>query len=218
MWGWGRYGDQFVFVLISIDQEDEPSKSPENPLYNTTIGLPQDGLKLTEGNLKILDSKNKVSLYVDIQNGNLSQSFYGTNMSQLDLQNHIMRGPKLSEIPGMSAGRMFKLTEFFSKSMGNSLNLTKANPLVYNDMFYSLWQSSIGGSSLYNFSTTQTTQLPKASGLESKPTKVPNTEVKKKLSFSQLSNAGSDDYRKDIEQNQDFLKDFRRDKSGFSSN
>ena len=141
-------------------------------------------------------------------------------MSQVDLEELIKTGPKLAEIPGMSAGKMFKLTEVFSKWMGSSMAASGTSPLLYNDMFYSLCQSSIGGSSWYNFSTARTSYnfptnrgLPDAFSpikeLRHQNSKDTISELKRVLSFSQLSIAGSDDYREDLIKNKNYLQDFQ---------
>mmetsp|Transcript_19525 Transcript_19525/g.19192 ORF Transcript_19525/g.19192 Transcript_19525/m.19192 type:complete len:287 (-) Transcript_19525:33-893(-) len=190
-----------------LDEEDEEQPNGK-AIHHSNIYSKQEMMKLTKDNLKKFEKK---------KTSKLDKSGYKIDPCQIEIEAFIQNTPKLSEIPGMSAGKMFKLTEVFSKCMGNSIAATGNSPMLYNDMFYSLCQSSIGGSSCYGFSTARTSHnlpqnvgmMPHGNHLRWQNSKDTISELHKALSFSQLSNAGSDDYKKDIINNKDYLKDFQ---------
>ncbi|CAI2364266.1 unnamed protein product [Moneuplotes crassus] len=191
------------------DEEEEATKDQES-LKKSEHQKPGKS-QLTHKNLKL---HNQKFAFEKRYNSNSKAS-----PNQIDAPNFINHTQRLSEIPGMSAGKMFKLTEVFTKSIGTSLVGTKNNPFLYNNMFYSLCRSSVAGSSCKDFSTARTSYrlsqqqrkdpFSAVNKLTPQISRESLSEIQKEFSFSQLSDAGSDGYRRDIIDNQNYLEDYR---------
>ena len=208
-------------VFESVNEEnnpdtDEEKSKPQSRQYSSfrSKGSELKGiLALTKENLlKLENQKLGNSMYV-----NPYATYYGYENTASEFQ--------FSTLPGMNAGKMFKLTEVMSSYLGNSLIYSSQNPFVYNNMFYSLWQSCIGDSPVkQGISTVQTwfefsPNLGKSGVFSSfreagyDQNKEAYSDVNRVNNLSHLSEAGSDDYREELMRNENYLEDFKVESS-----
>jgi hypothetical protein len=134
------------------------------------------------------------------------------------------KGLNFSSIPGMTTGKMFKITEVMSNYLGNTCGDANQNSGAYMNMMSTLYEneskrSSIGEMFRKGISATQTCynfplKLGNSAAFSTIGGNTPDkykdalSEVNKVNNYSHLSQAGSDEYREELMKNDDFMKDF----------
>jgi hypothetical protein len=129
-----------------------------------------------------------------------------------------------ANIPGMTSGKMFKITEVMSNYLGNSCGNIGQNPGIYMNMISTLYEneskrSSIGEMFRKGISATQTCynfplKMASSAVFSSIGGNTPDkykdalSEVNKFNNYSHLSQVGSDEYRDELMRNDDYMKDF----------